>query len=362
MKSANGSRRMLHQMAFIRWGKRRAVTRSEMIQVLGFPCARCSRNLSRHSARETFPRALASSDFTNHHSRGTCQPGSLLEQELFQFVLGAGPSAATHATMRSMRSAFPLGTPKTRHSATASCSRNACSMMAGDTLRPATLIWSPVRPRKINFAPALKFGQIAGAETGPGPGAGRRRPVRFAHRTAAHHQRPVSPSFHRPRFSWAADGGFIRARRQGSRRRRCRRIRWSRKNCGFSRRDLRRRPFQRERQRRARGNGQAHVARDRAGFVPGVPERRDGGEVRFRLRVRRATQRHRQRRRHQEQRNAVQQQRQHQVRKSVGMRQRNHAEVRPVGRRPIVATMLSASAASCSSVKATVRGAPVLAG
>src|SRR6266536_1168705 len=30
----------------------------------------------RHSARENFPRWLASSDSTSHHSRGTCQAGS----------------------------------------------------------------------------------------------------------------------------------------------------------------------------------------------------------------------------------------------------------------------------------------------
>ena len=92
--------------------------------------------------------------------------------------------------------------------------------------------------------------------------------------------------------------------------------------------------FQNQRQRRAGGDGQAHVGRDRTGVMPGSPEGGHGWQRHTGGSFRRAPNRFRQRRRRQDQRNAVEQQRQHQVRKTVGVRQRDHAQVRPVRTQP----------------------------
>ena len=234
MKSANGFfEKMLHHLEpFIRWGKKTCGNPAEMIQVLDFSCARISRYLSRHSARETFPRALASSDGTNHHSRGTCQPGSFWSRNCFNSPVVACGLAATHATMRSARSAFPPGTPKTRHSATASCPRKTCSMVAGDTLRPATLIWSLARPRR-ETDPVLKFPKIAGLKSATAKRVGT---------VSASTSRPLldfSPGASRPsrvsgpRCAWAGRRRHRRCAELRLRRRRCRRIQRSRRSCGF---------------------------------------------------------------------------------------------------------------------------------
>ena len=73
---------------------------------------------------------------------------------------------------------------------------------------------------------------------------------------------------------------------------------------------LKNRLFQRERQRRAGGNGEANAWWNSAGFLPRAPHRGHGGERDGRFAFSRTPDDFRQRRGRKNQRNAVQQQRQ----------------------------------------------------
>ena len=63
-------------------------------------------------------------------------------------------------------------------------------MVSGETLRPATLIWSPKPAAQKNLA-VFQFRQVAGLKNSGAERIRFFRPIRFRHRAAAHGQTAI---------------------------------------------------------------------------------------------------------------------------------------------------------------------------